>query len=341
VNGYRPGEGYSGGLLDSSRLPRSPKPQSPPWLAQVLGVDFVCDVTSASISGYFGFSTNRPEGADKLYCEVLQDLHVLDGLRRLYLDGPSFDSASLASLPRLKFLECLDLTARTGEIDRSALQEVYKIESLRDIALMAYGVDDYTLASICQNSRLRAIRIPCDTDITDKGFEALSELKELETLMIQSCHVTEVGCNKLPGLTMLRDLQIGSPGLNDEAVEAISRIDSLVMLQLYKVNISDEGIAHLGRLRKLRALGICGYGIGFQEPKTLHITGAGLRLFAQQSNVERLYLGRNTLSLEDLQLLPQLLNLKYLGVLSSQLNNDDITSLRRMFPSTSQVDAAW
>jgi Leucine-rich repeat (LRR) protein len=118
--------------------------------------------------------------------------------------------------------------------------------------------DDMALREVCKHTSLAKLLLEA-SDVTDDGFPAIAELKELRILDMGSNnpHVTGSSLYVLPKLRKLEVL-VGDPKLNREvAFEHIGNCDSLVRLQLSSLHgFPGKSLQHLTKLKNLRDLTI-------------------------------------------------------------------------------------
>ncbi|NQU24226.1 MAG: hypothetical protein HQ567_23335 [Candidatus Nealsonbacteria bacterium] len=149
-------------------LPGTPEPPGPPWLRNLLGVDFLSDVAGI---GYLDATD-----AD------LTRLKGITSLEYLQLWGTQVTDAGLMHLKGLTRLKRLTL-GPTTQVTDAGLGHLKGMTTLRSLLLN-------------------------ETQVTDAGLVHLKGLTSLETLVLKRTQVTDAGLMHLEGLTRLQQFPL-------------------------------------------------------------------------------------------------------------------------------------
>lgn len=153
------------------------------------------------------FRFTNIEGGD----EVLQHISHWKSLKRLSLNQTEITDAGIAHLKNLTELEALTLSRdnSTGktlfnlplqklrflefschEIDRQAVKNIVRFKALRTLDLSRTGLDDESVAAICQLKQLTYLDIGDNKAITDKSAKNIGSLKKLSYLDLRHTSIT-------------------------------------------------------------------------------------------------------------------------------------------------------
>ncbi len=133
-------------------IPGEVNPPYPDWLGELLGDDFLTDVTWVYLAG----------------CDLtdgdLRHLQALGRLKQLRLDETAVTDAGLAYLRGLSHLKELDLAGT--RITDAGLKNLRHLSQLQSLSLNKTGISDAGLANLGGLSELRTLML-CDTRVTD------------------------------------------------------------------------------------------------------------------------------------------------------------------------------
>lgn len=156
-------------------IPDPPTP-APPWLMNMIGVDFLAIPIEVSL-GNGG----------------IREAGELTQLRRLNVSCPVKDT-DLVHIEALSKLEWLDLGG--CPIGDDGLKHLDGLTQLRYLGIWSTNVSDAGLQHLKTLPQLRRLNLS-DTKVTDAGLESLSELKQLEWLDVKQTTVTGRGVDML------------------------------------------------------------------------------------------------------------------------------------------------
>ena len=143
-----------------------------------------------------------------------------------------------------------------------------------------------------------------NTNVTDKGLEALVGMTELQRLSLSGTKVTGAGARHLKGLTRLEQLNLSNTNVTDLGLEHLKGMTNLERLNLSRTKVTDAGIGHLKGMAKLQVLRLRG----------TRVTDAGLKQLDGLTRLEVLDLTNSNVTDAGLQNLSGLLGLKVLNV---------------------------
>jgi Leucine-rich repeat (LRR) protein len=158
---------------------------------------------------------------------------------------------ALAALPNLKALR-LDLSSATDE-SVAAISNFAKLEELN---LDGCSISDAALSSIAGSLSIKRLRL-AKTKISDTGLAQIKALAQLELLDISDCaQVTSAGLVHLQGLTKLRNLSLGGPGITDAGMPSLRNLTNMVAISLKECSITDASFGALAGMTKLKEFDI-------------------------------------------------------------------------------------
>ncbi len=145
-----------------------------------------------------------------------------DSLRRLNLISTSVEGPGLAHLRGMARLERLDLGANPE-------------------------LTDLGLAYLKGLTKLETLRL-WDTNISDKGMELISELKQLRWLYLGGTTITDAGLSFVKKLTLLRGLDLRATHISDRGLKPLNALQNLEWLDLSETPIDGSGLSYISGL---------------------------------------------------------------------------------------------
>jgi hypothetical protein len=111
---------------------------------------------------------------------------------------------------------------------------------------------DEFLSAAGELPHLKALRIFCDSKITDDGLAHLKRLTELQSLYLRGVH--DKGMSNLSSMTRLQALFVTQTDIGDAGLAPLESLRQLRELHLWRTHITDAGLAHLKGLTQLQKL---------------------------------------------------------------------------------------
>jgi hypothetical protein len=155
----------------------------------------------------------------------------------------------------------------------TVLQLLAKIPDLRRVSLNGERIADDALGYVGQSKTLTWLSL-WETHATDEGLTKVSQLPELEFLMIHSRDfkngITARSIPELAKLPKLKQLHLGRLPLDDSSLAALEKYKSLEHLSVGDMPLTDACIEHLQKLKQLKRLEISGVKMtpaGFEKLK--------------------------------------------------------------------------
>ena len=171
---------------------KPPEPPGPPWLRNLLGVDFLSDVT------YVDYKQATDAG--------LEHLKGLTNLRSLWLDNTQVTDAGLEHLKGLTSLQLLGLN-RTKVTD-AGLMHLKGLTSLQILGLDRTQVTDAGLVHLKGLTNLVSLDLE-NTEVADVGLEHLKGLDNLRILQEAVAHGPDVRPHRTRKGIRMRDTTDG------------------------------------------------------------------------------------------------------------------------------------
>lgn len=176
--------------------------------------------------------------------------------------------AHLTSLPSLKKLDLgkREFDRKNPPITDATTVHLKAIRSLEQLSVRADGLTDTGLANLAELYNLRQLELPIAhaldpknylSPYTEKGIEALTRIRSLESLTLGGPGVTDTALSHVGRMTNLRSLMlfgcpIGNAGL--ARLSALQSLETLTLMIPSEVTISGlQCLNGLGRLSNLRA----------------------------------------------------------------------------------------
>lgn len=223
----------------------------------------------SSIEGLF-LATVNPKRSP------LHALEELQNLRRLKLVSQRLTENLAQRVNHLRGLEKLELTLLQGSL--SALQQIQN-RSIQELSVSACKLGDTDLQCLEGAYALTELEIH-EGDFTQAGLDVLSglprlsrlsfekhrglgrvdlaslgDLDKLESLTLRRCRFQESQLSFLPSLKQLKALSIvGNRQIGDGLIDGLLHLDHLESLDLTSSGISDAGLTKLASLSSLRVL---------------------------------------------------------------------------------------
>jgi hypothetical protein len=181
-------------------------------------------------------------------------------------------------------------------------------------------------AHLAHLPRLKFLALTKHT-VDDAGMHYVSGLKELEELFYwDALGITDVGATHLRGMPRLRYLFMEATDIGDAGLQSLAKLEGLEALVLPQGNnITDEGLASLAGHPRLKKL-----WVGGDQRRPSKITSAGVVHLAKIPNLEELELQYSQVTVQGLDPLHALANLKTLVLNGSQA--DDLDAVSALFP---------
>ncbi len=174
-------------------------------------------------------------------------------LKILDIKGLQLNDAGSRALGRFTALQELD--CGSCRIPMKAFAEVTKLKKLQKLSLYdVSGLTDDVFQHLAKLSALRTITFYCAKKLTGKGLGALTALKKLEELELNSTGIKGPEVGSLGELPKLRALDLNNTAVGDECIEGLSKSKSIAVLNLRDTKVTDAGVAQLATMKSLREL---------------------------------------------------------------------------------------
>jgi len=139
-----------------------------------------------------------------------------------------------------------------------------------------------SLAALSQLSDLQELILD-DNLITDAGLAFLPRLPKLTRLSLQSCTITDAGLAHLTKQNALTSLNLSSNPINGSGLRGITDLQTLTTLELGGTSLADENVSALSAFTALHTLNLAG-----RSP----LMATDLSSLANLKSLKRLYLGQ-------------------------------------------------
>ena len=157
------------------------------------------------------------------------------------------------------------------------MRHLLGLERLESLALPGTQVSDRGLEALCELKHLKVIDLDSGR-ITDEGVRQLAKWKSLEIVKAWGANITDAGVEHFTGLDQLDTVLLRSTCVTDNGLRAIARHENLRVLDLQSTRISDAGLQYLAAMTNLENLDLRG----------AHVTDAGIPHLAACKNLQRI-----------------------------------------------------
>ncbi len=248
----------------------------------------------------------RVGDAELKHLENLKTLKAIDlsDCNRVTIEGVR----SLVKCPKLSFLKVWG-----PSIDNACMSEVAKMKSLRVLGISDTRVDDEGISKL---AGLNLVEVQMTrTRIGDDGIRVISQMKNVESLVLRDTGLTDESVKYVSGLEKLKKLDLSectSPGITDACGEYLAKMSNLQSLNLWTTAFSDEGLRCLSGLKNLTILNL----------DNTKITDDGVAMLAELPQLTWLHLGKTKITDREVKVLLGLGNLKYLNISYTGISED-------------------
>ena len=274
------------------------------------------------------------------------DFHNLTGLSEgaIAALGPAWE--------RVKELKLNAAITDDATIGRLPAKKLEVFESYATTLKSRPG--DATAKMLATNPHLCCIRIFTSSGITDQGFVALGDLKELRVLYLPYCQITDASATALGQLTKLEELDLEGAKISDASAGALAKLGGLRQLRLGRTKVSWKTLAVLAAMKNLAWLDMTGTAVEDEglsmlseltavEALTLDwtkIKGSGLSAVAKMKGLKMLSLNHTTVDdAEILALVDELPEtITSLGLQGTKVTDEAVVALAKRLPKLESID---
>ncbi|MDR0335970.1 MAG: hypothetical protein LBI18_02665 [Planctomycetaceae bacterium] len=239
---------------------------------------------------------------------ALKEIAKLKELTELTINYCNFSEFGMMDISELPKLTVLDIRANM-QIGNSGLSYLTSLPSLKSLKHLSPAVDDTGLEALTAVKNLETLEIQ-DFNITDRAGQFIRQFEKLSNLIVMRCQgFGSSGILELKGMKLNRLTLRGLPSINDAGMEAFRELTTLKRLYLNELaSVSDAGILNLVYLKDLDTLDIWEIPITDQALETIsklanlktlsirstQITDASTELLLAMPKLENLTLKDNT-----------------------------------------------
>lgn len=265
------------------------------------------------------FTSVSPAGVKRLAkCSKLEQLVFCDDSSGRFSDKmPIFGNAHLESLSEFPALRRLVILGEA--LTDEAFAHVGKCTELTELVIGVHnsaGVTDKAFEHLANLQQLQTLEI-LEIAPTDKSMQQIGKLRRLKTLRLYSTSITDQGLAELHGLTDLEELELDPCMIDGSGFAVLSSLKNLHVVSVGSTALSDEGLAAIAGLPGLTEL-------NFEETK---VTGEGLLHLSRATKLRRLSIHlTDELTLDDAKALKAKLPNCRIGWTEFDLTNDTLSS---------------
>jgi hypothetical protein len=210
------------------------------------------DTTNASCppSSRFILWTGELESDDIEHLAYYPEIEALD------LDNRSWNIALGAGLRKLTNLRSFSLNVTMDDQGAELLGQLGQLQHLSLRGRQTMSQQGYHQLSRLRDLVSLELR---SCGLTDEQLAFVADLPRLEVLQISGNPLTNVGMRHLDNLQQLRVLNVSfCPRIDDEAFAEISRLEGLEKLSAQDTRVTDAGLLHLFDMPHLRDVTVLG-----------------------------------------------------------------------------------
>ncbi|MDR2755366.1 MAG: hypothetical protein LBC20_06630 [Planctomycetaceae bacterium] len=204
-----------------------------------------------------------------LTADSLKEIAKLKELTELIINYCNFSEFGMMDISELPKLTTLDIRANM-QVGNSGLNYLTSLPSLKSLKHLSPAVDDTGLEALTAVKELETLEIQ-DFNITDRAGQFIRQFEKLSNLIIMRCQgFGSSGILELKGMKLNRLTLRGLPSINDTGMEVFRELTTLKRLYLNELaSISDAGILNLVYLKDLDTLDIWEIPITDQALETI------------------------------------------------------------------------
>lgn len=205
-------------------------------------------------------------------------LKPLKELRHLTLDSPFLSDPGMINVNGLHELTKLHIPfAPIGDAGMNQIKGAFKLAELS--IYEGYLLTDRAAADLRDLPSMAELTVR-DTKFTDKGFEMLCELKDLEQLDLRGASkLTDAIWNHVKKLEELRELNLNGSQVSGKGIDAISELKRLRLLNVANTQFNDEALTYLRRLPGLMELSLVNTKVTRAAVMELRAARPNLKIF--------------------------------------------------------------
>lgn len=196
--------------------------------------------------------------ASRVSGKALEYIAQMPALQTLVFDDIQFNDAALAPLAQAPAL--IDISLNGTSVSDLAFEHLAQIEVLR---VLRIGNNDHVMGQefsrLIRENRFRALaELRADHSLFGYGgLKELGSLKELQTVSLNACDVTDEAMEGLKPCTSLRYLSLADNKITNEGLKSLVRLKDLEELYLQgNAAIDDAGLNRLRGFPTLRVLNL-------------------------------------------------------------------------------------
>ncbi len=195
-----------------------------------------------------------------------------------------------------------------------------------DLAILYMSKNDMAqskvFSSMTHLTGLKALNVKF-SDFADADVKYLDKLSNLSYLNVTATNVTGDGLARIKNLNKLTSLHAGSVQNVETLLERVGEIPKLYQLSLHADLLDDDAIKEIGRCTNLKVL-----SIGMNRK----LTNKGISYLKGLKQLRYLDIAGTAVTIDSLQTLKQLPNLKEMVIPEMMTDKKSVTMLRKAFP---------
>ncbi len=220
-----------------------------------------------------------------------------------------------------------------------SIEPIFQIESLETLRLT--GFDEIDVNQIASLKQLTTLSLD-DCGVTDSQLQVLVSLESLQKLSLIDAKITDVGLSQLTKLTNLTFLDLSGTQITRSGIQVLNSIPTLDMLDLTMTKIQDDDLPRLPQSLSWLILASSDIGDGaiqhlnhferlqFLNLSDTNVTEAGLRELAVLPELSDLSLGGVSMSPEAIRHLGIFPALFMLTLSGNELDEEHLAAIAEL-----------
>ncbi len=206
-------------------------------------------------------------------------------------------------------------------------KQVEGLPEITGIYIGGEGFGDAELHRLCRISTVQVLGLD-GAPVTDAGFAALANLKQLQTLMVGHTYkFNGTGVKALKGSKSLIHLEMGGSGLDDKGMAAISELTQVKELVLRHDRYTRASLPLIAKMTNLETLEIN------PQWNAQNVVISDLAALASLPSLKDLNIGNMVLPWQDgMSVLKRFKGLKTLRLYGDYLTDEDLAKARAELP---------
>jgi len=195
----------------------------------------------------------------------------------------SITDAALAAMANHRTLASLGI--EQTKVTAAGVKHLTTIKTLRTLRIGDTAIGDAGLEALQYMPALRSLTLQSMKGVTRKGWAALGQMQNMESLNLQFAEINE-DVEAIAAAPKLQDMTLMSSKLDDIGGQHLGKFKNMRRLFVWNTKITDKSMPAIGSLAELETIYLNGTGI----------TDEGLKSLANLKKLRTLWLDRTAIT---------------------------------------------